>query len=689
MSEPDRPGGRTIDRLALLLSVALVIANMATTARWAQVPGALRGWRWPYVLAVLAVVAWPALHGSRRGTHAPLPSWLPRAVAAGAALLLAALFLINWFPPATWTMVPFRDDWPPRFSSTVEGVALLRRGAFAGWQWNLLGGYATATDITQSLTLLGAVPMLAAGDRIGFHLLHLLLIVALPALVFVDLHRAERHTVVLMAVGLVCLSACGLSSTLVQSGDTNSLAGMVAVMAVLAASQRARAGAPYGASVLLAALTVAVYSHVGFFAYACGLLIVESIYYRDARHLRRAIGLAVCALLMSLPLTYELFRYPDQFNFNNVIYERQRQIEWASVLRSIGYNVQILLSPRRWFADVTNLFGPLLLVAVWSRRGRVGFYAWAAVFTVGLGLLNMSQAGYFFARPAHLLTVFTPIALAGVIVDRARTWWQAAAFAVLLALLTPIVDARVPHVQTVDDALPALTARLRAIEAPRVLIENSPHRDVDAAPDRTSEPSLYGTHFEALLPAATGKQLYASYWDGWQWTPFRGEMLAGGAWQGHMITNADHDALLAELHRWGVRDLLVWSQNATRVLATWPELSPVWRNDRWRDFQLAGSADVREATTARGTATLRSVEPLGATVQLSGVQRGDPVPVRAHYHPAWEAWAAGSRVAIANDHGQLAFIAPADGSYDVTLVYPARRWLLLIALIVAASSWIF
>jgi hypothetical protein len=33
----------------------------------------------------------------------------------------------------------------------------------------------------------------------------------------------------------------------------------------------------------------------------------------------------------------------------------------------------------------------------------------------------------------------------------------------------------------------------------------------------------------------------------------------------------------------------------------------------------------------------------------------------------------------------LGFVAPASGSYDVTLVYPARRWLLVLSALLLAA----
>src|SRR4051794_36765393 len=128
---------------------------------------------------------------------------------AGGALVLAGGFLFWWMPVRDWALIPFLDDWPPRFQSTIEGVRLLRHGTFAGWRWPLLGGYAIATDLTQTLTVVGAVPMLLFGDAIGYHLVHLLLFVALPALVFWDIARTEDAPLAALAAGFVALAAAG------------------------------------------------------------------------------------------------------------------------------------------------------------------------------------------------------------------------------------------------------------------------------------------------------------------------------------------------------------------------------------------------------------------------------------------------------------------------------------------------
>jgi hypothetical protein len=67
--------------------------------------------------------------------------------------------------------------------------------------------------------------------------------------------------------------------------------------------------------------------------------------------------------------------------------------------------------------------------------------------------------------------------------------------------------------------LERLIDRLAGLDGHRVLLENSPHRDLDADPLRRTERTPFGIHFEALLPAATGRLYYGQPWDAWHWTP--------------------------------------------------------------------------------------------------------------------------------------------------------------------------
>ena len=75
---------------------------------------------------------------------------------------------------------------------------------------------------------------------------------------------------------------------------------------------------------------------------------------------------------------------------------------------------------------------------------------------------------------------------------------------------------------------PELADRVSAVDGALVLVENTPHRDMDIDPESITEPAPLGAHVEQVLGAATGRRLYAGFWDGWQWTPFRDQVLQAG-----------------------------------------------------------------------------------------------------------------------------------------------------------------
>lgn len=680
-----------IDRLALWLTLALLGVNLATTGRWAHVPGALHGWRWPYLAAGILVVAILALRP--RANHSQ--SLRPLAVATSLAgtLLLIGLFVLVWMPWNVWDLTPFLDDWPPRLQSTADGVRLLYQGTFAGWRWPLLGGYAIGTDLNQSLTLIAALPTTIFGDNIGYHLAHLLLFLALPVFVVLDLKRTESWELTWMSAGFASLSAAGSAWNFLRSGDTNSLAGLVGVAAVLAASQHASARGRFGVSALVGTLALTAYSNVTYVPYAVALLLLEAAYYRDLSRLRRTAVAAILAGIASLPLTYELLRYSQEFVVNNMSWETRPGVDVARAARDTFYALQVHVQPWRWLNDpigLTSLFFPLVVLAAWRREGRAGFYAWGALLVDGLIRLNISEAGATLGRSWHLLVLLTPVALAGFLVSRVWNRALAAALACVIALSFQITATSVPHVTSVTAFLPSLMERIGAADGQRVLLENNPHRDTDGTPEARSERSLYGTHYEALVPQATGKLLYAGFWDGWQFTRFNGEMLAGGGWQGHMLSDADRAAFVDEMHRWGVTHLFVWSNTAKTRLSAWPEFSLAWEDGAWREYVLTGPlADPRLVTTASGRGDLVSLSMRGGVARLTDVRAGERIVVRTHFHPAWEIAAMGRAVTPIDSGGQLAFAAPADGSYDVALIYPARRWLLICPLIAAAACLLF
>jgi hypothetical protein len=238
----------------------------------------------------------------------------------------------------------------------------------------------------------------------------------------------------------------------------------------------------------------------------------------------------------------------------------------------------------------------------------------------------------------------------------------------------------VPHVNDVRDFNPALIDHLATLDGNMVLEEIAPHRDMDSDPVRHTPHASWNVHFEGLLPGVAGQRFYGQMWDGWTWSIWRGQVVGAGSFMGEAISETPSATFIAEMRRWGVRHLLVWTDASRDYLSGAGAFVERWRDGVWSDFELQ-DADVRSVTVAHGAARLDHLDPFGADVELNSVATDDIVVVRTNFYPAWQAEVANRAVPLFSSDGQLAFKAPADGTYIVKLEYPRRLGLSILALV--------
>lgn len=682
---------RRLPLAALIAVLLLAWLNFLLTGRWAAFPGALNGWRQPWYAAallastILALAAWRQV-GMPVTIGRPVPFTV---LGAGATVLVAAMF--SRLPLSTWTQIPFKDDYTPLYQAAVNGVHLLKQGSVVGWNWGLLGGYPTSTDIAQSFALLTFIPMLIFGEAAGYHVLHAIAFLAIPLLIWWDVRQDDPDASVL-AAGFACVFTAGYFAYLGNSGDTNSLLGAFCCAVAMIGSRAARLGRRWGGPVLFLGLALGLYSHVAFVVYAGIYLLLEAAYYRDFRAVVRLAIASTLAIVVSLPVHWESLRYPAYVSFNNTVYNPGAPIDWPLALRTIYYNIEILALPHRWFNDyrsLANVWLPALVVMAFAPgRSRVAFYACAVVLTQGLLRLNTSEIGALFDRIQHMMPVLAGPALAGFVLRFSGTRKLAVALVALIGLYVATSFEPVRHVRTLRDFDPPLIDRIAAADGNLILVEVSPHRDMDSDPRRRTPNTPFDVHFEGLLPGVAGQRFYTQMWDGWIWSVFRGQVVGAGTFAGRAIEETPPAEFVAEMRKWGVKHLFVWTDASRQYLVRSGSFTERWRGGLWSQFEL-NDADTRQVVTASGTGRLSELEFLGGNVELADVEAGTPVVVRTNYYPAWRASKDGRDVPLRAHNGQIVFNAPESGSYTVRFEYPRYRWLSVLAVSVALLAvWV-
>ena len=59
-----------------------------------------------------------------------------------------------------------------------------------------------------------------------------------------------------------------------------------------------------------------------------------------------------------------------------------------------------------------------------------------------------------------------------------------------------------------------------------IVVEISPHRDMDSDPVGRTPKTPFDVHFEGLLPGVAGQRFYSQMIDGWVWNIWRGQVVA-------------------------------------------------------------------------------------------------------------------------------------------------------------------
>ncbi len=689
--------------LSVLGTVALILLS-------------IRGYL-PYLLPLLvglltlfARESWqPFTHFNR------ILAWiLKKEISLPLVLLLAVVSFLVKFPPQQFDSLVMFDDYPTIYTVTMKGWEMLKQGGIFGWDPRLMGGYHTVSDVSHD-EIFFMLPFLPFGPRVGFHLMIMFFYLLFPLLLYwharLELGE-ERPALFVLWIGLFVVF--GYFDNLLYWGMVNSFLGLDFMLLNLILFTLMRQGKPYASFALILSLSLTLYAAGGFFAYSLLLLALDLFWHfaTSRKLLPRLALIGIATLLVTLTFTYHFLRYPSYFVQSDEIYAPPRYTVSEIIAQSVGA-LSRLADPRLWllgrpvrYQGMFIVSIPILLSLAWSSR----FVATtlvvpgeekrpksllqtplkvviAAILIMLTSLVVSPSLDMFISRVRFVLPAILALAYGAWLCQEKRV--HPAPLLIVWTLLLTILPSRllepIRHETSLRTYNGPLLKQIESLDSDLLLLESMGGYDLATEGPGSTQAQETHVHLESYFPLETSKSYLANNQEGYHHSIYRRNFITSGAFRGRLLGDWPREEIKAFLDKWGVKHLILWSKIAIGYFDSDPDFRRLWSDGFWAIYEYRNAVpDDVIVKQGKGEITVRSY--FEQDVQLSDVRGGDLVTLRMNYFPAWRAYYHGRPVELLDNDGLMAFVAPADGSYTISLHYPRYTGLTVLALATLAVS---
>ncbi len=222
-----------------------------------------------------------------------------------------------------------------------------------------------------------------------------------------------------------------------------------------------------------------------------------------------------------------------------------------------------------------------------------------------------------------------------------------------------------------------------------ILFENQAHYNMLSDKNLFSASPIIPGHWESQWSYELKKRLFATTMDSYHFSLFSGNSIQGGAFRGSPLDFYSVDEIKSVLRKWGIEYLVVYSDPSRNYFSKADApFKIIWQKQPWCIFQFL-EADPRSVTLKNGTGELVDDGYFKMKVNLENAAKGDTAIVRENYFPNWTAYSGNNKHDVFNVDGQLAFVVPENGSYEIDLRFPKYRTFSIIALASLVLAFLF
>ncbi len=632
-----------------------------------------------YTGLLIAIKKYPRLTGILLDNKLVIP--------AGIIVLIGYFFVA--FPIKDINSIPFHEDFVQFYTLSMQGINTLMHGSVFGWNSSMLGGYYTASDMVSDKAFF-LLPFMAFGSRVGFHLMILAFILAIPLLIywFISLKSSETTTRSIAFILAVPFALYYFRSAL-RTGTLDSMMAAPFFILNLIALELLYQKKRYAGFLLGLSLVLTFYLHMGIFILSSLFIFAEWLIREDKPENFRRLGLiAVLALLATMNFTGFFLSDPGYFTLNNGQFAASpmgslNMFAWVGDLISELERLAVLNFAPHELLGLVFIFLPAILLfrKYYKNVIEAAKYFWFLAAAAVISIAGRSTLILIFQSANHILPIFLAVVLTFLLSAEFKRF-RLLAISILICI--PVVVSpspeRFPHVKDLASFDKSLVANIKKMDGNMILLEARDTWNLVSDAGKQSEPDPLRIHAESLFPMETGKNFFTYYTAGYSHSRFRGNALDSGSFRGHMISDYPVNTFNGLMKKWGIRYLILWSSASRDYFSRYPQYYRlIWHDKNWYEYKFLG-ADTRSVASPHGSGILKNDDPFGKRVELSSVRKNDEIVVRSDMMPQWKAYYNGSPIPLYAKDGQMAFRAPADGNYVITMRFPKYALFSLISL---------
>jgi len=600
----------------------------------------------------------------------------------GILIFLVPVFIHRYGP--SFNKLPFFDDYLETYCMSIKGIEMLFEGGLFGWDSNHLGGYPIVYTGPTMLTFL-LLPFYLLAKSYAFQLMLLCLWLAFPVCIGVFTHTLFNNWKITVAALILATGALLFYLRLcLRWGDIHAFAGVVVFVVCFIFYERLRHGRAWAYLGCVFFTTLLYYTYYPYAIFFMGFIFIHWLTKPTKGGLLAILLIGVALFLTTLP-----------YNWYYIAYHKYAMHSFTDYHANIAYRPLNEIGPFvlsklkeccylewKWQRDFFVFIAPFYVSGLFIKRLRP--YSVILFFMVLICFLSdvwietdwisrILPQRILFLMPVFAVPHFAYI-LANISPPHIRT---ALGFLIILTFLffkNPYRFKVDLSISTMRDYNGPLFENIRKLDGHLILFENitSDNLLFDKEDSRFRRVGHNHTHMASLMAMDTGKKFFSSTHEGWHETVFRGNCINTGVFRGQYISDVEIDEIEAVLQKWGIVYLVVWHKYSKRYFSSFifeDKFELYWDDNQWSIFKYR-NADGRSVQMATGQGWITRETYFSKKIRIHNASQGDIVVVRSNYFPTWKAFYNGIHIPTLDIDGQLGFIAPANGSYTITLRFP-------------------